>query len=78
MIYKYWCQACGREWEKSQTIEQMEEFASSCPDCGAKGTRRFSAPNVIINWSPSIQEFSNPKVKDMIPRDEKERKRKGI
>ena len=76
-IYEYICQACGKEWEKSQTIEQMK-FGSGCPYCGAKGTRKFSVPNIHMNWIPSISEFNNPKVKDMIPRDEKERKRKGI
>jgi len=78
MIYEYHCQACGREWERPQTIEHMERFGSRCPACGTRGTRKFSTPSIIVDHSPSIREFSNPKVKDSIPRDEMKRKRKGI
>ena len=49
-----------------------------CPKCGRRLYRKFSVPSIIVDHSPSIREFNNPKVKDSIPRDEKKRKRKGI
>ena len=49
-----------------------------CPKCSSPMLRMLPSPNIIVDHSPSISEFNNPRVKDSIPRDEKKRKRKGI
>lgn len=75
-IYEYHCTKCGDDFEKNTTVS-LRDYVR-CEGCQVIAMRKLSAPNIHMNWTPSISEFNNPKVKDMIPRDEMERKRKGI
>lgn len=47
-IYEYLCQGCGHQFEKLRTLENRDMV--SCPDCGARATRKISVVNHTFGW----------------------------
>lgn len=42
-VYEYWCQGCGKEVEKLVKSIERELPLVSCPDCGARMTKKVGS-----------------------------------
>ena len=52
-LYAYRCADC-MDFEVQMPMSQVEKSVS-CPECGARASRRFTAPNLSLSSSPAYK-----------------------